>query len=40
MDALEEPVAEMRTDGDRPLSWSKLPEIPSVLAARMVLPRS
>ena len=37
MDALEEPVAEMRTDGDRPLSWSKFPEIPSVLAARMVL---
>ena len=38
MDALEEPMAEMRTDGDRPLSWSNFSEIPSVLAARMVLP--
>ncbi len=37
MDALEEPVAEMRPDGDRPLSWSNFPEIPSVLAARMIL---
>lgn len=38
MDALEEPVAEMRSDSDRALSWSRLPEIPSVLAARMILP--
>lgn len=38
MDALEEPVAEMRSDSDRALSWSRFPEIPSVLAARMILP--
>ena len=37
MDAMEEPIAEMRTDGDRPLSWSKFSEIPSVLAVRTVL---
>lgn len=37
MDALEEPVAEMRSDSDRALSWSRFPEIPSVLAARMIL---
>ena len=37
MDALEEPMAQMRTDGDRPLSWSKFAEIPSILSARMVL---
>ena len=37
MDALEEPMAEMRADSDRALSWSRFLEIPSVLAARMIL---
>ena len=37
MDALDEPVAEMPSDSDRALSWSRFPEIPSVLAARMIL---
>ncbi len=37
MDALEEPASPPGIDGKRPLSWSNFPEIPSVLAARMVL---
>ena len=37
MDALEEPVERGRSNRERPLSWSNFPEIPSVLAARMIL---
>ena len=37
MDALEEPAPPPSGDGKRPLSWSNFPEIPSVLAARMIL---
>ena len=38
MDAVEEPAPPPPSgDGKRPLSWSNFPEIPSVLAARMIL---
>ena len=37
MDALEEPAAPPRPDGERLLAWSSFPDIPSVLAARLVL---
>ena len=37
LDALEEPAPPPIGDGKRPLSWSNFPEIPSVLAARMIL---
>ena len=37
MDALEELPSQPRDDGERLLAWSSFPEIPSVLAARMIL---
>ncbi len=37
VDALEEPAPPPSANGERPLSWSNFPEIPSVLATRMTL---